>query len=45
MNSLHENKSNYLVVDKSEYYYCPIEGHYLYKNHLELCDATHTIWG
>jgi hypothetical protein len=44
MNSLYENKSNYLVVNHSDYYYCPTLGHYLHKVHLESCDANHTVW-
>jgi hypothetical protein len=44
MNSIYESRNDYLVIEKSNYWFCPIEGHYLFKNHLELCDANHTVW-
>lgn len=44
MNSIFESKSDYLVVNKSDYVYCPVAGHYFYKNHLDSCEATHTVW-
>lgn len=44
MNSLYENRNSAFDVEHSDYYYCEKLGHYLYKSHLELCEANHTVW-
>lgn len=43
-NRVYESLNDYLVPVKSNYWFCPVEGHYLYITHLDTCEATHTVW-